>query len=437
MKSCPTCRRLFDNDAGFCPVDGVALKSASLVPPEPSSDDPRIGQQVGDRYQLRRVIADGGMGRVYEALDLTDERRVALKMLHHAVARDPVAVERFKQEYESSKHLPHEHIAEVFDFFKLADGGYALVMEYLEGEELRALINREKTVRPGRVIRMLSQLSIGLDEAHRRSLIHRDLKPDNIFLCGTPEGDIAKLLDFGSVKDKSGNAKKLTVIGTTIGSPFYMAPEQAQGLDTIDHRADVWAIAAITYEALCGKVPFDGPNGTSILVSILTNDPAPVAQRAKELDAQYPVPVTVDDVLDEAFAKVPDMRIESVSLLATKMGRAYGLEGTPEQWATTTEQELQARIDQALPELLKRVRAVPLGLAEADPFAAAEPDPFASGQADPFVQAPKAPIADFDEPEPPSTQRRTNTTVYLVIGILVGLGVLILLGAFIALMFVF
>jgi serine/threonine-protein kinase len=99
------------------------------------------------------------------------------------------------------------------------------------------------------MIRMLSQVAIGLDGAHSRKLVHRDLKPDNLFLCQTSEGDTVKLLDFGSVKDKGESAKKLTVLGTTIGSPFYMAPEQAQGLDTLDHRADVWALAAIIYES--------------------------------------------------------------------------------------------------------------------------------------------------------------------------------------------
>ena len=108
---------------------------------------------------------------------------------------------------------------------------------------------------------MLSQLAIGLEEPHRRKLVHRDIKPDNIFLCHTPDGPIGKLLDFGSVRDNTEGAKKLTAIGTTIGSPFYMSPEQAQGLPELDHRADVWSLAAIAYEALTGSVPFGGPPG--------------------------------------------------------------------------------------------------------------------------------------------------------------------------------
>ena len=134
-------------------------------------------------------------------------------------------------------------------------------MEFLEGEELRTVLKREKSA-PARARRPHArQVAIGLDEAHRRQLVHRDLKPDNLFLCGTREGDIVKILDFGSVKDKNRWRKKLTVLGTTIGSPFYMAPEQAQGLDTLDARADVWALAAIAYECLTGNVPFQGSTG--------------------------------------------------------------------------------------------------------------------------------------------------------------------------------
>ncbi len=239
MKACPVCGRLYPDDAGFCPEDGQQLSSATQVPVQSDDQDARIGQLMCNRYQVRRVVADGGMGRVYEALDMMERRNVALKILHPDVATDQVALERFKREFEVSKQLPHQHIVDVLDFQPTHDGSYALVMEFLYGEELRATLKREGVLPPERVVRMLSQVAIGLDGAHSRKLVHRDLKPDNIFLCQTREGDIVKLLDFGSVKDKAETAKKLTVMGTTIGSPFYMAPEQAQGLETLDHRADV------------------------------------------------------------------------------------------------------------------------------------------------------------------------------------------------------
>ncbi|HEY6726361.1 MAG TPA: protein kinase, partial [Polyangiaceae bacterium] len=170
-------------------------------------------------------------------------------------------------------------------------------------------------------------------------------------LCQTPDGDIAKILDFGSVKDKADNAKKLTVMGTTIGSPYYMAPEQAQGLDTLDHRADVWALGAIAYEALTGQVPFNGPTGPAILLQILTKEPDPPSEVGK--GKRYPVPPTLDRVLANAFKKNASVRTESVGKLADAVGAAYGLTGTHADWAQLPEQELARQIDAKLPELMR------------------------------------------------------------------------------------
>jgi len=324
------------------------------------------------RYQVRRVVADGGMGRVYQALDLQDKSGVAIKVLHPDVARDAVAVERFKREYEVSKLLPHEHIVDVRDFQETEDKSFALVMEYLEGEELRTLIKRDKRLPPERIVRMLAQVAIGLDSAHRQRLVHRDLKPDNIFLCGTHDGDVVKVLDFGSVKDKGSMAKKLTVVGTTIGSPFYMAPEQAQGLDTLDARADVWALAAITYECITGNVPFQGVNGPSILLSILTKDPIPPTQAGK--DSPVPIPPSIDDLMEVALAKNPSIRTRTVGEFADALGHAYGLTGTHMDWAYTPQAVLAQAIQTALPKVMAGQHAPP-----GAPTAPAMPAAFAGG----------------------------------------------------------
>jgi serine/threonine-protein kinase len=367
MKSCPVCQRTFPNDAGFCPADGTPLAAASMAPVAPSADDPRIGARLGGRYEIRRVVADGGMGRVYEGIDKQTDTRVAVKILHDDVAKDEVALERFKREYEISALLPHEHIVQVLDFQRdLVSSTWLLVMEFLDGEELRFVLKREKVLPPDRLVRMLSQVAIGLDEAHARNFIHRDLKPDNVFLCGTREGDIVKLLDFGSVKDKGGNRKKLTVLGTTIGSPYYMSPEQAQGLETIDARADVFALAAVTYECATGEVPFTGNNGPSILLAIMTKEPVPPSVKAAK--AKYPVPPALDDVIEEALAKNVAIRTKSVGAFADAVGRAYGLEGDHRAWATLPQQTLARQIAEASSRVMApKVEA--LGVA-ADPFAA-------------------------------------------------------------------
>ena len=381
MKSCPKCMRVFPDDAGFCPADGTSLQHASMVPIANTDEDKRLGSRLCNRYELRRVVADGGMGRVYEGIDKQTQTRVAVKVLHDDVSKDDVALERFKREYEISSQLPHDYIVKVMDFQRDESSGvWLLVMEFLEGEELRFILKREKSLEPARLVRMLAQTAIGLDEAHNRQFVHRDLKPDNLFLCGTREGDNIKVLDFGSVKDKNKDAKKLTVLGTTIGSPFYMAPEQAQGLETLDARADVFALAAITYECITGTVPFTGNNGPSILLAILTKDPDPVS--AKSATAKYPIPKALDDVLEEALAKNPNIRTKSVGDFATAVGRGYGLAGDHTQWARVPTADLGRQIAEAATRAPVPVQA----------------DPFAS--ADPFAARPVATTAPMGQPLP-------------------------------------
>jgi serine/threonine-protein kinase len=335
--------------------------------PVGSSDDPRIGTRLCDRYEIRRVVADGGMGRVYEGIDKQNNSRVAVKVLHQDVSSDNIALERFKREYEMSKRLPHQYIVDVLDFQNdPATSAWLLVMEFLDGEELRVVLKRDKVLPPERVIRMLSQVAIGLDVAHQIPIVHRDLKPDNLFLCGTREGDVTKILDFGSVKDKTKDAKKLTVLGTTIGSPYYMAPEQAQGLDTLDARADVFALAAITYECVCGTVPFAGTNGPSILLAIMTKDPEPPSVAGAK--QKFRPPHALDEVMETALAKNPNIRTKTVGELADLVGRAYGVGGDHREWAALPQAELAKRINVAPPP-------APRVDAGVDPFAA---DPFAA-----------------------------------------------------------
>ncbi len=341
MKTCDACHRLYPEDGGFCPIDGQKLIPITDAIAPTDSLDPRLGSTLCDgRYRLWRTVADGGMGRVYQAIDTREGRSVALKILHADVAMDTVAVARFKREFACSAALPHDYIVEVLAFEKTEDGSFALVMEYLEGEELRMLLKRERVLSPERLVRMLSQTAIGLAAAHDRKIVHRDLKPDNVFLCGTTEGDRSKILDFGSVRDNSVGAQKLTVIGTTIGSPYYMSPEQAQALPSLDHRADVWSMAAITYECLTGTVPFIGSSGPTILVAILSDEARPPS----EAGAMYRVPRTLDPVMEDALAKNPEIRLPSMGALADRVGRAYGLEGDHLEWATVPQEALGERI---------------------------------------------------------------------------------------------
>jgi len=366
VRACRVCGRLYPDDASFCPVDGQGLHSATQVQVEGEDNAGRVGHVLLERYQLRRVVADGGMGRVYEALDLVEQRNVALKVLHPEVAKDEVAVQRFKREFEVSALLKSVHIIDVLDFKPTEDGTYALAMEFLYGEELRATLKREGYLAPERLVRMISQVALALDEAHAKKLVHRDLKPENLFLCQTSEGDRVKVLDFGSVRDNTNNAKKLTVMGTTIGSPYYMPPEQAQGLDTLDGRADVWALGAIAYECLTGQVPFKGVNGPSILLEILTKEP--VAPSLVSSTAKADIPRGVDDALLRALKKMVGLRTASVGQLADELGRGYGLTGDHHGWAVATEAEVGQQIASRLRALLDNTTAVRSQVSSTDAF---------------------------------------------------------------------
>ena len=215
------------------------------------------------------------------------------------------------------------------------------------------LLKREKVLPPKRVIRILSQVALGVQGAHVRKVVHRDLKPDNIFLCHLRDGDNVKILDFGSVRDNSEDAKKLTVMGTTIGSPFYMSPEQAQGLASLDHRADVWSLAAIAYECLTGSILFGGSTGPAILLAILSSEPKPPS----EVGAAHHVPASLDPVIDAALTKDPERRIATAGAMIDQIGRAYGLTGSFTEWATVPQEALAQRIRDGLPDALAAYHA--------------------------------------------------------------------------------
>jgi serine/threonine-protein kinase len=350
LNACPTCQRTFPEDEGsFCPADATKLVPLAEAPAPADPKDPLVGATVAGRFELRRIIADGAMGRVYEARELGPERRVAVKILHADVSEEPVNIERFKREAGTSRDLDHAHIVDVIDFDSVPTlpgrpgEVWYLAMEYLDGEELRALLDREKVQPLGRVVRLVSQIALALDPAHANGYVHRDMKPDNVFLVREGDALKVKLLDFGSVKFTKGQDKnnKLTVMGTTLGSPFYMSPEQAQGLPDLDHRADVWAVAVIVYEMVVGRVPFQGMNGPQILFKIIGDEPLPPSM------ASDTAPAELDDLMLKALQKNPADRYRTCGALADALGHALGLEGSHRDWAAKSEAELQAAIEAA------------------------------------------------------------------------------------------
>ena len=367
MRSCPACLRSYPDDAGFCPADGGSLRPATeVVAHDP--DDARVGKWLARRYELRRIVADGGMGRVYEGIDHVANARIAVKILHKEVSTDEVALERFKREYDISRELRHPHVVAVHDFAN-EDGTWFLVMEYLDGEELRLILDRKEKLHPARLLRAMCQAALALDAAHARRYVHRDLKPDNLFLCGGRDGDVLKILDFGSVKDKNFGSKKLTVVGTTLGSPYYMSPEQAQGLETLDACADIFSLAAMVYECVVGKVPFEGVNAPQILMKILSAEPKPPS-----VVSPGAAPVALDRVLlEDGLAKNPRHRAQSAGEFANALLAVWGLEPAFRQIAAST----QAEVEQLLAVAATRVPVSPPARGPSTAVEAAK-DPFAS-----------------------------------------------------------
>lgn len=330
-RACLQCGVSFPDRVFFCGHDG----SITIERQRPGDEDPRLGTQLGSYVVVAR-IADGAMARVYEGRHQETRDRVAIKVLHSHVARDPVAVERFRREYETARSLEHPKIVDVIDFGETRDESYFLTMEYLEGEELSELLAREGALYPAQAVRIGCQLALGLHCAHSDGVIHRDLKPDNIFLCPTPQGPAVRILDFGSVKLQLEAGPKLTAVGMTLGSPFYMSPEQAQGKLDVDQRTDVWALAAILYEMATGEIAFEADNIVVILNKIISYSPDPVSMSNPEY------PTAFDQVIDRALSKDKTKRYNSCIALAEAMLEAFGLEPDVQRWAEASVEEISA-----------------------------------------------------------------------------------------------
>jgi serine/threonine-protein kinase len=276
------------------------------------SADSRIGQLIADKYRILRLLGRGGMGEVYEARHVVVGRRFALKFLHEQKARGRDSLSRFLREAQAAGALDSGHIAAVLDFDTAADGSPFLVMEYLAGESLGALLTREGPLPVVRAIAILMQVCSGLDVAHRAGIVHRDLKPDNLFVTQQPGGsELIKILDFGIAKlIEPGSDGAITSSGAILGTPFYMAPEQARGEKSLDFRADIHALGVIAYELLSGKRPHPGEGYNAILAHILTQPVIPLATLRPGLEPGLVA------VIERALASEPARRQSSIAELS-------------------------------------------------------------------------------------------------------------------------
>jgi serine/threonine-protein kinase len=270
------------------------------------------GDIIDGKYRIVRLIGEGGMGAVHEGENTRIHRRVAIKVLLAAVAEQGEAVARFEREAQAAGRIGSEHIVEVLDLGTLPNGDRYLVMEFLDGEGLGSRIKNRGRLSAQELAPIASQLMEGLAAAHGAGIIHRDLKPDNVFLLRTRGGkaDFVKLLDFGISKFSalSGDSGfSMTRTGAVMGTPYYMAPEQAKGSRALDHRVDIYATGVILYEALTGQVPFNADTFNELLFKIVLEEPRPLSQIDPSIDPGFAAIVT------RGMARDPAHRFQSAS----------------------------------------------------------------------------------------------------------------------------
>jgi eukaryotic-like serine/threonine-protein kinase len=240
------------------------------------------GQTVAGKYRLNQPIGAGGMASVWSATNVFTERHFAIKFMHPAVAKTPEAARRFLMEAKVSARVNHPNIIEIIDVGQTEDGSLFMVMELLQGVSLETAMRRQSTpMLLSEFISVMIDVARALAAAHKNGVVHRDLKPTNVYLHMIREGvAVPKLLDFGVSKFVEEQNHALTVAGTVLGSPLYMSPEQAMGAEGIDGRTDIFAFGAILFEAVCGFRAYDAPNFNALIVTIATKQPKSVDEGA-------------------------------------------------------------------------------------------------------------------------------------------------------------
>src|SRR5262249_10316438 len=295
----------------ICPFDGQALADAAQA-------DPLVNTLLDDKYRLDARVGEGGMGFVYRATHVQMENTVAVKVLHSDLASDQVAVERFRREARAAAQIRHPNAVAVTDFGVTRKAGTAyLVMEFLEGGDLRRKIKREKRLDCAEAIVIMSQTCAALNAAHEKGIIHRDLKPDNIWLLEStnPYAQV-KVLDFGIAKLKAtAEASNLTQKGMIVGTPYYMSPEHCRS-EELDPRSDIYSLGIILYEMLTGKVPFEGSSPLQVMYKHNTERPKPLSQLSPD------IPPQIEKVVLRALEKRKEDRQGSALELAAELEEA-------------------------------------------------------------------------------------------------------------------
>jgi eukaryotic-like serine/threonine-protein kinase len=258
------------------------------------------GALIDGKYKIVRLIGRGGMGSVYEAEHLRIRRRVAIKVLHSPIARDPKLVKRFEREAQAVARIGSHHVTDVLDFGELASGDHYMVMEYLEGDTLANRLAETGALPPEEAIAIVVQVLEGLATMHDAGIIHRDLKPANIFLTESPVGAFVKILDFGICKFGAPYDAQWTTSGSTVlGTPGYVSPEQLT-MDDASSAVDLYAIGVMLYRCLVGRLPYDATSRAELLIQIRDGLRVPIEEAAPHVDPALAAIVTKSIASDKA-----------------------------------------------------------------------------------------------------------------------------------------
>jgi len=314
--TCPRCARaLPPGTAKVCVYCGALLGTAgpasvsvSLGLASRPARDPLIGATVGGRFKVEELIGQGGMGKVYRARHLALDRFVCLKMLKPALLQDPTVVGRFEREAMAASRLNHPNSIQVLDFGRNeADGALYLVMEYVQGKDLRAVLRDEWPVPEERLCLIMAQVLAALGEAHAHHVIHRDLKPENIMIEQRRDHpDFVKVLDFGIAKILDSDLPGLTRADVVCGTPQYMAPEQATG-GKLDARCDLYAVGVMLYQMVTSHLPFDGDSSMDVLTRQVHEPPIPPRKR----QPGAPISERMESLILHVLSKDPARRPQS------------------------------------------------------------------------------------------------------------------------------
>ena len=360
----------------------------------PSPAEKLVGATLNRRFRLVRLLGEGGMGAVYEADGVQGEGKRAVKMLHEEFTRIPEVRDRFLQEVIATKNLVHPNVVPILESAVAEDGSPYLVMELLRGQSLGDKLDGGVVVPVPEAWRITSQILAALSAAHAQRVVHRDLKPDNVFVAKDPGGnEVVKILDFGIAKvmDAAGGMGNKTRTGALIGTPGYMSPEQIKSAKNVDPRSDLWSVATILYQMLTGTLPFEADNDFTRLTAVIVGHPTPITIYAPHLERFTPF-------FDRALEKHPDKRFQTADEMAQVLAALVRVEA-PEAVQTggwQAQQESAATLASAATTAMPAVNFLasphpPPMAPVSGSFAVADTDPAASPrQTAPGAPAPSA-----------------------------------------------